>query len=128
MIDPPWPGLDEMLAEHLAAEEHAFEIDADDPIELVFGDVEKRGGRVDAGAVDDDVDAAGALKHGGEQRFDLSFARRFGRVKPCAAAGRLDRGEPRPGLLLVSADDARPRRPRPQALRPSRRTARRCRR
>ena len=94
-----------MSAEHLTAEEHALQIDAHDAIELVFGDVEKRRRRVDARAVDDDVDAAGALKDGAEQRFDLGLAGGFRRVKPCAAAGRLDLAEPRVGLLFVSADE-----------------------
>ena len=95
-------GLDEVFAEHLTPEEHALQVDADDAIELVFGDVEKRGRRVDAGAVDDDVDAAGALQDGAEQRFDFGFAGRFCGVKPRAAAGRLDlrRASPWPSPRL----------------------------
>ena len=108
-------GLDQMFAEHLAAEEHALQVHANDAIEFILGDVEKRRGGVDAGAVDDDVDASGTTQHGVEQRLDLRFARRFGSVKPRASARRVDSRDPRIGFVLVAPDDhglgACPRKP-----------------
>ena len=115
-------GVDQVLAEHLTSEEHALQVDANDAIELVFGDVEKRRRGVDAGAVDDDVDAAGALQStASSSDSDFRFAGRFGGVKPRAPAGRVDRGDPRPGLLLRCGRRSRPRRPRaasPSAIAP----------
>ena len=97
--------VDKVLAEHLASEEHPLQVDADDAVELVFGDVEERCCRVDPGAIDDDVNTAGALQDGAEQRFSFRFAGRFCGMEPCAPSGSLDRGEPRPGLLCISTDD-----------------------
>src|SRR5688500_20185228 len=82
--------LNEMLAKHLAAEEDPLQIDADDPIEFLFCNLEKGRGRVDAGTIDDDVDTAGALQYGVQQRLNLRFTRRFGGVKPPASGRRLD--------------------------------------
>lgn len=94
-----------MSAEYLAAEEHTLEIHADDSIELLLGNVEKRCRGVDARTVDDDVDAAGALKNRSQQRFELRFAARFGGVKPATAAGRFYGAEPDLGFFLASADE-----------------------
>ena len=98
-------GLDHVLAEYLTSEEHALQVHANDAIEFIFGDVEKRRSGVDAGAVDDDVDAAGTAEHSVEQRLDFRFARRFGGLKPRASARRVDPCDPRIGLVLVASDD-----------------------
>src|SRR5688500_8297135 len=94
-----------MFAEYLASEKDALQIDSDDPIELLFRDIEKWCRRVDAGAVHDDVDMSGALQYGAQQRLDLRFTGGLCRVKPAASAFGLDHCEPRPGLLFISPND-----------------------
>ena len=73
---PTLPALDEVLAEHLAAEEHALHVDVQDAQEFLLADVEERRGGVDARAVDDDVDPTPALQHRVEQALRLGLAGR----------------------------------------------------
>ena len=112
--------LDEILAEHLAAEEHALDVDAQDAVELLLADVEERRGGVDAGAVDDDVDAAAAREHRVEQALRLGLAGRFGGVEPRLAAGGGDRS--RRALALSALRPTRttsaPAPARPSAMAP----------
>jgi len=93
---------DKVFAKYLAAEKHPFEVHAHDAIELLLADLEKRRGRIDARAVDDDVDTAGARENGIAQRLDLGLARGLGGVKPCAAAGGVDLRDARVRLFLAS--------------------------
>ena len=97
--------LDEVFAEHLAAEKHALQIHGHDAVELFLRDVEERGRGIHARAVDDDVDAAAALEHGVEDALHFRFARRFRGVEPRLATGRRDLREPGVRFFLTAADD-----------------------
>ena len=105
MIEPPWPALDQVLAEHLAAQEDALQVHPHDAVELLLRDVEERRGRIDAGAVDDDVDAARALEHGVQQRLQAAPVGGIGGMEPALAAEGGDPGEPRLRILLVAPDE-----------------------
>ena len=59
--------FDEITAEDLAGAENRGEIGIDDALVFLLGDVEKRGGGVGAGSVDEDVRLAGAVEHGIQQ-------------------------------------------------------------
>ena len=101
----PLPAVHEIFAEDLAAEENTLHVHAQDAVELLLGDVEEGRGGIDAGAIDDNVDPAAALEHGGEQALDLGLAGGLGGVKPGLAAGGGDLVEPRLRLLGVAADN-----------------------
>ena len=62
-------GVDHVLAEDLAAEMRGEQIRVDDAVEIFVGDFEIGRRRIDAGAVDEGVDAAVLLDDGVEQCF-----------------------------------------------------------
>src|SRR6478609_11114906 len=61
---------DEVGQELLGAVDDAPEVDADDPVEVVVGEVGEVAGRAHAGVVDDEVDATELLDHAGGPRCD----------------------------------------------------------
>ena len=99
------PALDQIAAEHLAAQEHALVIDAHDAVELVLGDVEEGRGRIHAGAVHDDVDAAGLPQDLGQQSLERGLLAGLAGMEIAAAARRVDALQLRLGLLLVAAHE-----------------------
>ena len=116
-----------MFAENLAAEENALEVDANDPIEFVLADVKKGRRRIDAGAIDDNIDAARSLQDSVEETLDVGLAGRFSSVKPGVSTIALDCRDTRTSLFLVAADNddfcsrhSRGLRPSPHITRPCR--------
>ena len=104
--------IDEVLAEDLAGAEDGGEVGVDDALEFLLGDVEERGGGVDAGAVDEDVDLAGALEHGVEQVLERLARGDVDRHEVALAAVGFDFVEAFLGLFADAADRARLRRRR----------------
>ena len=97
--------VDEVFSENLTAEENALHIHAENAVELLFGDVEERRGGVDAGAIDENVHAAGTLENGGEQAFDFWLAGGFSGVEPSLASGSGDSIEAGFGFVGIAAND-----------------------
>jgi hypothetical protein len=66
-----------VFAENLAGEEDALKVDIQDPVPFLFGDVEERGGGVDAGGVDQNVYFSEFLKDSGESAVQIFPAGRI---------------------------------------------------
>ena len=121
-------GVDHVLAEDLAAEVRGEQVRVDDAVELFVGDVEIRRRRIDAGAVDQRVDAAVLLDDCRRAAPSPTRGRRRRprQTSPCRRASR----SPRRARCRVRRCGRRRRpwrRPGP-GLRTARRPARRCRR
>ena len=67
-MTPPPPLRDHLLRRRLHAEERALQIDADDFVEFLFGDLQDVPVAGDAGIVDHDVEPA-ELFHGGRDEL-----------------------------------------------------------
>jgi hypothetical protein len=77
------------LAPH--GQEDAAEVDRDEPVELVVGDLDDRlAGLLDAGVVDRDVEPPEALDHGRERGVDVLGARHVATQGEGLPAVRLD--------------------------------------
>ena len=94
-----------MLAKNLTGQHQPLQIDGDDLVEFLLGNVEKRGGGINPGTVHEDVHGAEPLDHVGQQLLQARLGSGVTGEKLRLAAALGDVIEPRPGLGGVPSDE-----------------------
>ena len=92
MITPAWLDVEEVLDRRLRAQEGAAHVDRHHPVEIGDMRLVRLAVDLDAGIVDQHVEAAEQLDHPGEQRIDRVLVGDIGRGEDVDAL-RIDLGE-----------------------------------
>ena len=92
--DAGWPvGLPGVIHHRLGGEENALEIDVQNPVVFLLGDVPERRVHLDAGVVHQDVEFAEVIDRGVDEVLHPGSGRHVGLHDQAAPPGRLDCGE-----------------------------------
>ena len=103
--DRPAARVGHRLADQLTAEMRALEVRVEDTIPVVIGDLKIRHRRIDAGAVDEDLDPAAGCERRREEPRDALPVGGVDREKHSLAPGRSDPFDARLPPLLTTAGD-----------------------